>query len=256
MLGFVFRRAFTAAILPLKPNTLSDNYGARYKSKKLGRGRASGVGKTSGRGHKGQNARTGGPQPPRFEGGQTPISMRIPKWGMNRTAFATPLDPLNFSKLYYYIEKGRIDTSKPITIRDMFESGIYSRIKHGVKLLARGLDKIDRPLHLEVTDASKKAVEAVKAKGGSVTLLYKTQRQLLYHIKPYIFDLPMRDIAMPPPTVAIKLRKKEETGAIVKFIRPSWLSSYQEPVVAQIPKFHRKPKPLVVRHFDFGIRSV
>ena len=256
MLGYLLRRSFNAGILPLKANTLADNDGARYKAKRLGRGPGSGKGKTSGRGHKGDNAREGGGVPPRFEGGQTPITMRLPKWGINRTAFRTPLDPVNFYKLYYHINKGRIDTNKTITIRDMFEAGISSRIKYGVKLLAGGLEKIERPLHLEVTDASLKAVEAVKAKGGSVTLVYKTPKQLEYHLKPYKFDLPMRDFAMPPPTKAIKLKNRESQGFAVKFIKPSWLGEYKAPYIPPIPKFHRKPKPLVIRPINFGIKLI
>lgn len=254
MLGYLCRRLASHAII--RPNTISDNYGARYKAKKLGRGPGSGVGKTSGRGHKGQNARTGGGVPPRFEGGQTPISMRIPKWGMNRTAFKEPLDPLNFSKLYYYIDKERIDPGKTITIRDLFEAGAFSRVRYGVKLLAGGFEKIDRPLHFEVSDASAKAIEAVKAKGGSVTIIYKTEVQMAYHVKPYKFDLPMRETSKPPPKEAIYLRDKEKIGAVVKFVRPDWLENYVIPEVPKIPKFKRNPKPLVVRKIDYGIKTI
>lgn len=254
ILGFIIRRSFTASLLPIKPNTLSDNEGARYKFRKLGRGPGSSKGKTSGRGIKGDNSREGGGVPPRFEGGQNPITIRIPKWGMNRTPFQKPLDPLNFSRLYYYIEKGRIDTNKPITIRDIFEAGVFSRIKHGIKLLSRGLEKIDRPLHFEVTDASKSAIDAVNAKGGSVKLIYKTDAQVAYHIKPYKFDLPMRETAMPAPKKAIKLKEKEKLGAKVVYIKPDWLSSWTPPEIPPIPKFHRKPKPVVVRHIDYGIK--
>jgi large subunit ribosomal protein L15 len=256
MLGFIIRRTLAANAFSLKANTLSDNAGARRKAKRVGRGQGSGKGKTSGRGTKGDNAREGGGVPPRFEGGQTPLTIRLPKWGMNRRAFKEPLDPLNFNRLYYYIEKNRIDPSKVITIRDIFEAGVFSRIKHGVKLLAGGLDKIDRPLHFEVTDASQSAIDAVKSKGGSVTLIYKTDVQLKYHIKPYKFDFPINETATPPPNKAIHLKGKENKGAIVKFNRPQWLDSWSPPVVPPIPKFIRKPKPKIARHIDYGIKTI
>lgn len=252
MLSFVIRRTLGTSLI--YPNTLMDNEGARYKYKKLGRGRASGKGKTSTRGHKGQNARTGGGVAPYFEGGQTSITTRIPKWGFNREHFRPNYDVLNFSRLYYFISKGRIDTSRPIKLRDLFEAGVFSSIKTGVKLLAGGIQFIDRPLHLEVTDASKAAVDAIKAKGGSVTLLYKTEKQVEYSVKPYKFDLPMREYAMPPPHEAIKWKKKESLGATLKFLKPSWLDSYKEPDIPKIPQFIRKPKPLVVRKIDYNLK--
>ena len=179
---------------------------------------------------------------------------RIPKWGFNRTAFRAHHDTLNFSQLYYFIQKGRIDTNSPISLRTIFEAGALSSIKSGVKLLARGLNLIDRPLHLEVTDASQAAIDAVKAKGGSVTLVYKTEKQVEHTLKPYKFDLPVSEYAMPPPGEAIKWKRMENSGAILKFIRPKWLDSYVDPVVPEIPKFKRKPKPIVVRKIDYNIK--
>lgn len=252
MLSLLLRRG--AASTLLAPNLLHDNDGARYKYKKLGRGRASGKGKTSTRGHKGQNAREGGGVAPYFEGGQTSIVTRIPKWGFNRTAFKDHFDTLNFSQLYYFIQKGRIDTNSPIKLQDIFEAGIISSIKSGVKLLARGVNLIDRPLHIEVTDASQAAIDAVKAKGGSVTLVYKTPKQVEYSLKPYKFDLPISEYAMPPPKEAIKWKRMEGNGAILKYIKPKWLESFVEPVVPPIPHFKRKPKPIVVRKIDYNIK--
>lgn len=246
------RRAFATQIIA--PNTIYDNDGARYKYKKLGRGRASGKGKTSTRGHKGQNARAGGGTAPYFEGGQTSIVTRIPKWGFNRSFFKPNYDVLNFSRLYYFIQKGRIDTSRPIKLQDMFEAGVFSSIKTGVKLLAGGSQIIDRPLHIEVTDASKAAVDAINAKGGTVTLLYKTKKQVEYSVKPYKFGLPMRDYAKPPPHQAIKWKKKESLGAVLKYIKPDWLDSYKEPEIPAIPKYIKKPKPVVVRKIDYNLK--
>jgi large subunit ribosomal protein L15 len=256
MLALLLKRTFASSELLLRANLLSDNAGARYKFRKVGRGRASGKGKTSGRGHKGQKAREGLGPHPKFEGGQTPITTRIPKWGMNRTFFKQPLEPLNFSRLYYYINKGRIDTNKPINLQGLFEAGIFSSIKYGVKLLGGGEGIIDRPLHFEVTDASQKAINAVKEKGGSVTLMFRTPKQVEFAVKPYKFELPMRDFAMPPPNMAIKWKRREKSGAILKYLRPDWLKDYKEPQVPKIPKFIRKPKPPVWRKIDYGIKIV
>ena len=139
-------------------------------------------------------------------------------------------------------------------MRELFEAGVFSSIKTGIKLLGRGLQLIDRPLHLEVADASKSVVDAVKEKGGSVTLVYRTPKQVEFNIKPYKFDLPMKEYSMPPPNQAIKWKKKEQLGATLKFIRPSWLDSYKEPEIPAIPKFKRKPKPIVTRKVEFNLK--
>ena len=188
MLGFIVKKSLST-VFPITANNLADNKGARYKFKRLGRGRASGKGKTSGRGHKGTKARSGGSVHPRFEGGQTPLSKRLPKWGMSRKAFVDPLNTVNFAKLYYFIQKGRLDTTKTITINSMFEAGVFSDVKYGVKLLAKGVELIDRPLNIEITEASMSAIKAVNEKGGSVVLKYRTPKQIQYHLKPYKFPL-------------------------------------------------------------------
>jgi large subunit ribosomal protein L15 len=240
-------------LLPFTPNTLWDNEGARHTFKRLGRGPGSGLGKSSARGQKGQRYRAGGGVKPSFEGGQTPLTRRLPKWGFTNNAFKEPLDSLSFYRLYYFIQRQRIDTTKTITMRDLFEAGVFSNIKYGVKLLAGGAHLIDRPLHFEVTEASEAAIKAVKEKGGSVTCVYRTQQQHLYHVKPYKFDLPLNDTAMPPPYKALKFEKMKEKGCDVKFIRPNWLDAYK-PI--EIPSFipHVKhPRPEVPRVIDYGV---
>jgi large subunit ribosomal protein L15 len=84
------------------------------------------------------------------------------------------LEHFDFYRLYYYIAKNRLDPTQTITMKMLFECGMFGRIKHGVKLLGRGSHLIDRPLNFELTDATESAIKAVKEKGGSVTCIYKT----------------------------------------------------------------------------------
>ena len=127
-------------LLPFTINNLWDNPGARRKPKIIGRGPGSGKGKTAGKGHKGQYARSGGSIRPGFEGGQSAMSLRFPKVGFRANRFNNnkDLEPLNLGKLAYHIEKGHVDTSKPITMKDMLEAGVLSKIKNGVKILNKG----------------------------------------------------------------------------------------------------------------------
>lgn len=121
-------------------NNLADNEGSHKRSKRLGRGIGSGKGKTCGRGHKGQKSRSGGKagRGPGFEGGQTPIYQRVPKRGFNNR-FATPMTVINLDKLQLFIDMGRIDANKKITLKELVSCGMVtcSKIKYGVKLLGK-----------------------------------------------------------------------------------------------------------------------
>ena len=112
-------------LLPFSGNNLWDNLGARKGKQIKGRGNGCKKGKTSGRGHKGQYARSGGKVGPAFEGGQTPISMRLPKFGVPRSIQDRP-GYLNLSKLHEWIQKGRLDISKNIDILTLVKSGLMA----------------------------------------------------------------------------------------------------------------------------------
>ena len=107
----------------MKLNELRDNPGARSARKRVGRGIGSGLGKTSGKGHKGAKARTSNPKPPYFEGGQMPIYRRLPKRG-----FKNPTRPsyaeVNVGRLQAAIEAGKLDAGKPIDAEAMPTTGI------------------------------------------------------------------------------------------------------------------------------------
>lgn len=91
---------------------------------------------------------------------------------------------VNINKLMYYISAGRIDTSKTITIRDMYLAGIFHSAKFGVKILGKGLEKLNIPLHLEVSDASEEVIKKIKELGGSVTCVYRTPLKMREHLFP------------------------------------------------------------------------
>jgi large subunit ribosomal protein L15 len=150
----------------MKLNQLSDNAGARTDRKRVGRGIASGTGKTAGRGHKGQKSRTG-VAIKGFEGGQMPIYRRLPKRGFVNI-FRKVFEPVNLGPLQSAIDAGKIDAKKPITIDVLKEAGLVGRVKDGVRLLAKG--EIKSKINIEVSGASKSAVAAVEAAGGKVTV--------------------------------------------------------------------------------------
>jgi large subunit ribosomal protein L15 len=150
----------------MKLNELRDNPGARPKSKRLGRGIGSGKGKTSGKGVKGQKARTGVALNG-FEGGQMPIYRRLPKRGFHNP-FRKEYAPLNLGVLETALATGRLDPDQPVTEEVLRSVGLVRRGKvAGVRLLANG--EITRAVTITVSGASAAAIEAVRRAGGSVT---------------------------------------------------------------------------------------
>src|SRR5579875_1405250 len=149
----------------MKLNELRDNPGARRKSKRLGRGIGSGKGKTSGKGVKGQKARTGVALNG-FEGGQMPIYRRLPKRGFTNP-FRKEYAPVNLDALERAIAAGRLDPEQPIGEDNLRAAGLVRGGKDGVRLLARG--GITRALRLTVAGASAAARAAIEQAGGSVT---------------------------------------------------------------------------------------
>jgi large subunit ribosomal protein L15 len=157
----------------MRLNELSDRPGATKAKKRLGRGVGSGLGKTSGRGIKGQKARSG-VAIKGFEGGQMPLHRRLPKRGFNNI-FAKKFNELNLGKIQAAVDSGRLDGKKPITVEALKEAGLIRRAKDGVRLLGAG--EIKGKLAFEVTGASQSAIKAVEAKGGTVTLKSITGRE-------------------------------------------------------------------------------
>ena len=153
----------------MKLNEIKDNDGARPKFKRVGRGIGSGKGKTSGRGVKGQKARSG-VSLNGFEGGQLPLYRRLPKRGFVNI-FRKEYAPLNLGALDRAIEEGRLPGDQPLDETMLRVSGVVrSQSKlAGVRLLGNGT--ITRAVIITVSGASATAVAAIQAAGGTITLL-------------------------------------------------------------------------------------
>ena len=151
----------------MKLNEIRDNPGARTPRKRVGRGIGSGTGKTAGKGHKGQKARSGGGSPPGFEGGQMPLYRRLPKRGF-KNPFRKEYAEVNLGALQQAIDRKRLDPASPVDEAALQAAGLFRRRRDGVRLLAKG--ELTVPLTLEVTGASKAAIAAVDQAGGSVTV--------------------------------------------------------------------------------------
>ncbi|EUC51051.1 hypothetical protein COCMIDRAFT_80168 [Bipolaris oryzae ATCC 44560] len=150
-------------------SSLSDNTGAYNKKIRRGRGPASGKGKTAGRGQKGQHAH--GKVPAGFEGGQTPQWITNPERGRGKhNPFKVEMSPINLDRIQSWIDQGRLDPKKPITMKELAKSRCLHGVKrHGVKLLARNPEQLTTPIHIVVSRASSEAIERIEALGGSVT---------------------------------------------------------------------------------------
>src|ERR671917_1570924 len=151
----------------MKLNELRDNPGARKARTRVGRGIGSGLGKTGGRGQKGQKSRSGvsvfG-----FEGGQMPLHMRLPKRGFNNI-FAKDYAEVNLGAIQKLVDAGKLDASGTIDHDALKAAGLARGGKDGVRLLGKG--DYSAKLSFRVAGASKGAREAVEKAGGSVELI-------------------------------------------------------------------------------------
>lgn len=151
----------------MKLNELSDNSGASKNRMRVGRGIGSGKGKTCGRGVKGQKARTG-VAVKGFEGGQMPLHRRLPKRGFHNP-FPTDYNEVNLGRIQQAVEAGKLDLAAPVTVESLIAAGVVAKARDGVKILGNG--KLEAKLAFEVAAASKGAVAAIEAAGGTVKLL-------------------------------------------------------------------------------------
>ncbi|MFD2627706.1 MULTISPECIES: 50S ribosomal protein L15 [Oceanobacillus] len=146
----------------MKLHELKPSEGTRTNRNRVGRGMSSGNGKTSGRGHKGQKARSGGGTRPGFEGGQMPLFQRLPKRGftnIHRKEFTiVNLDALN-----------RFEDGTEITPELLLEEGVVSKLNAGIKVLGKGA--IEKKLTVKAHKFSASAVEAIEAAGGKTEVI-------------------------------------------------------------------------------------
>ena len=152
----------------MKLHEIADRPGARKKRHRIGRGIGSGMGKTGGRGGKGQTARSG-VRIKGFEGGQMPLHRRLPKRGFKNTSFARKLNEINLGRVQAAIDAGKLDPGATVDAAALVKAGVLRREKGGVRLLGNG--EIKAKVAFSVWGASKSAVEAVEKAGGSVTIL-------------------------------------------------------------------------------------
>jgi large subunit ribosomal protein L15 len=152
----------------MKLNELSPRAGSIKKRMRIGRGIGSGMGKTGGRGGKGQTARSG-VRIKGFEGGQMPLHRRLPKRGFKNTKFQLKFVEVNLGKVQTAIDAKLLDASALVDAAAMIKAGLIRREKDGVRLLGNG--EIKAKVQFAVYGASKSAVQAVEKAGGSVKIL-------------------------------------------------------------------------------------
>jgi large subunit ribosomal protein L15 len=153
----------------MRLNELKDNPGSRKFRVRVGRGIGSGLGKTSGRGGKGQTARSG-VRIGGFEGGQMPLHRRLPKRGFNKLN-RKDWNEVNIGRLQEAVDAGRLNAKEPVDVAALVAAGLARRPLDGVRLLGEG--ELKASLKLTVNHATASAKAAVEKAGGSVTLIEK-----------------------------------------------------------------------------------
>ena len=148
-------------------NQVRDRAGAHKQRRRIGRGIGSGRGKTASRGHKGQKSRTG-KRIGWFEGGQMPLTRRLPKAGFTNV-FRSRYEEVNLDRLQRAVDEGRLDPGAPVTLEALRLAGLINGNRDGVRLLGRG--ELKATLEITVDGASKSAQAAVEKAGGRLTRL-------------------------------------------------------------------------------------
>ncbi len=147
----------------MKLNELQKNIGATHRKKRVGRGPGSGLGKTSGRGQKGQKARSGGSINPVFEGGQLPLYRRVPKRGFKNAKFRTEYATINVAEL------NRFEDGTTVTPALLKDTGLVKNQKDGIKVLGNG--KLEKKLTIQANKFSESALEKIKEAGSKAEVI-------------------------------------------------------------------------------------
>lgn len=152
----------------MRLHDIKPNPGAKHRRKRLGSGESSGLGKTCGRGHKGQKSRSGGGPRSTFEGGQMPLYRRLPKRGFNNK---------RFKKIYAVVNVGLLEDSfdegSLINDQSLREQGIVKGKYDGIKILGAG--EVSKKFKLSVNKVSDSAKEKIEKAGGSIELSIKSE---------------------------------------------------------------------------------
>lgn len=147
----------------MKLHELKPNEGSVQTRKRVGRGPGSGLGKTSGKGHKGQNARSGGGVRPGFEGGQLPLFRRLPKRGFNNYEFRIEYAVVNVGDLNDFKDGSVIE------LKNLKESGLVKKEKDGIKILGSG--ELTKKLTVKANKFSSTAKEKIENAGGKIEVI-------------------------------------------------------------------------------------
>lgn len=148
----------------MRLHNLKPRPGAKHRRKRLGSGEGSGLGKTSGRGHKGQRSRAGSGIRPGFEGGQMPLYRRLPKRGFSNVRHTTVYHPINLDTLNGFEDGATVDAEV------IYSAGLANgKANGGIKVLGRG--KLEKKLTVKANAFSKSAKAAIEAAGGSCELV-------------------------------------------------------------------------------------
>jgi large subunit ribosomal protein L15 len=149
--------------MPLKLEDLKPTKGSMKKSRRVGRGPGSTKGKTAGKGHKGQKSRAGSKSRPGFEGGQTPLYVRVPKKGFKN------VNKKVYTVINLEVLEERYNSDEEVTVSNLLERGIIKKTLDGVKLLGDG--NISKKLTVKVQAFSKNAKEKIEAAGGQIEVI-------------------------------------------------------------------------------------
>ena len=157
----------------MRLNEIRDNAHAKHAKKRVGRGIGSGKGKTSGKGHKGQKARSG-VAIKGFEGGQMPLHRRLPKHGFNNI-FRKQYSIIGLDVIQNAIDTGKIDDKKLINAEVLKENGVITKVRDGIKLLGNG--SIKSGINIEVAAVSASAQKAIEKVNGKISIILKTTKE-------------------------------------------------------------------------------
>jgi len=193
-----------------------------------------GKGMSCSRGLHWRSKRQKGKQARSWERGNMPLFKRLPRWPEAHMRNKRKLlDPLNLSKLRYFIQKGRLDTRFPITQRHLFESRCVKKVKMGVGLFNTNDFPFPYKIDIEVAGADQSSIDAIKAVGGSVTIVYMERVALRAHIKPWKFEVLPRT-ARPTMKMVTYLEKMKARGCHVRYIKPLWLIEEEKRLQSQL----------------------
>eukprot|EP00921_Rhytidocystis_pertsovi_P006756 GHVQ01011457.1.p1 GENE.GHVQ01011457.1~~GHVQ01011457.1.p1 ORF type:complete len:362 (-),score=8.66 GHVQ01011457.1:269-1354(-) len=224
-----FNRRFAFSdkpLFPIEPRNLRSP-GVKRKKKRRGRGQSSGArGTENKRFYANRMTNTG----------ETPLYRRLAKWPeayLSRQR--KTMEPLNISRLRYFIERGHLDTRFPITQRHLHDCRCV-KIKNGVRLFNVNDYPFPYKVDIEVAGADQSSIDAIRRVGGSVTVTYLDRVNLRAHVKPYKFDVLPRT-ARPDLDMVHYLEKMRSRGCDVRYIKPQWLLDEELRIKTQLYEY-------------------